>query len=95
MWRAENFQDAIAQSRLAKQLPILQEIYPQWKTVVTRLLQSNENVVDEGSDLAMPMIKAGLLAQAPGTNKYTFANPAIRLLLFKKTLDPLICGKTS
>ena len=91
-WKIERFQDAIGYSRLAKQLSTLQKDYPQWKLVVTRLLQSNENRIDEASDIAMPMVKAGLLVQAPGTSKFTFANPAVRLLLLKKTLDPLICS---
>jgi hypothetical protein len=90
-WKLNRFTDALCQSRLAQQLFSLPELYPEWKTVVTRLLQSSDGI-EETSSVANPMVKSGIIAQLPNSSKFTFANPAIRLLLLTKTLDPLICG---
>ena len=91
-WKLNRFTDALFQSRLAQHLFSLPELYPEWKKVVTQLLQNSDGI-QETSLVANPMIKAGIIAQiGPNSRKFTFANPAIRLLLLNKTLDPLICG---
>lgn len=90
----EHFINAIESSRIANQIKNLSIRNINWDKIITTLLSTNSIELDKRDETANSMIKNGLLCEIPKTNKYGFANPAIRLLLLKKTLSPLtVSGK--